>query len=131
MANGKAIRRKLQKKVIGKLGLNTKLLRISETVEKDAYGEPLDRTTAFEEFDIRIVVDTDKRDNEKTDIGGLPGKKEYILFYCAGDYDVRSGDKIIYPANSNTEWEVDKIEPTMINDIPVIIEIKACRDARY
>lgn len=132
MPSGNAIRRKLSKKVIDKMGVDTVLLRVSGTVEKDAYGEPVTSPWPFDSFPIRIVVDQDKREGEMTDIGALPDKKrDFLYFYCKGDFDIRIGDKIVYPAGSTTQWLVDLVVPTVISGVPVIIEAKAYRDARY
>lgn len=130
--NPRSIKRKLDKKVIGALGLDTVYLRSTPASGLDPYGEPIETPWPFTPFPIRIVIDTDKRDNQGSEIGGLPDRKrEYVYFYCKGDVDIRMGDKLVYPANTDNQWLVDMIEPTMINNVPVICEVKAYRDPRY
>ena len=131
MPNAKSLRRKLTKKVIKALGLDTVYLRINAVPgdQYDDYGEPIASPWEYASGAIRIVIERDKRDMNATDMGGLPDpKKEWLDFYCAGDIDIRYGDKVVYPANTNSIWVVDKVEPFMMNDVVVITECRAYRD---
>lgn len=132
MPNPHKIRRKLNKKVIKNLGLDTVFLRHLRSSGVDAYGEPVTSPTPYVSTPIRIVIDTDKRKVESSEIGGLADdKRDFIYFYCDGATDLRIGDAIVFPANSDNHWLVGEVIPTMINDIPVIMEAKAFRDNRF
>lgn len=132
MPNPKAIKRKLNKKVINNLGFDTMILRSDSATQLDSYGEPINSPWPFIQMPIRIVVDIDKRDNEGGEIGGLADdKREYFEFFCSGDSDIKLGDKIVYPANTPNQWFIDKIEPITINNVVVIIEARAYKDNRY
>lgn len=130
MPNARSIRRKLTKKVIQKLGLDTVIYRKTIGQTLDPYGEPVS-APVITQIPARIVIETDKRQEFWSDMGGLPDpKKEYICFYCDGTLDIRMGDKVIYPAGSGIEWIVEMIYPNMINDVCIITEARAYRDAR-
>src|SRR5690349_10514440 len=123
MPNAHSVKRKLDTKVIKRLGLNTVMLRSAPASGLDAYGEQIDNPLHYISTPIRIVIDKDKRNTDPTDIGGLPDKKkEFLNFYVTGSFDIRPGDKIVYPANSVNQWLVDAVEPNMFNDVCVITE---------
>src|SRR5574343_588738 len=131
MPSGSSLRRKLSRKVIDRLGLDTTLLRAETTVTKDRYGEPVETPWVYTEFDIRIVIDQEKMVGEQTQIGGLnDDKKDILCFYCKGDFDIRIGDKIIYPPASDNEWLIKYIDPQVFKGVVVISECRAYRDDR-
>jgi hypothetical protein len=135
MPNPRRLRTRLTRKVIQRFGLDTFLFRAdpsSGSIAFDRYGEPNTLPWPLQKIKIRIVVDTDKRNEEKSDIGGLEDhKKDFIYFWVSGDYDIRIGDNITYPANSVTSWTVEMVNPNMYNDVCIITEVRASRDARY
>jgi hypothetical protein len=133
MTNGNSLKRKLNKKIIKKYGIDTVLLRFdSANVELDGYGEPISPSGAvFKQIPVRIVVDQDRRINEETELGGLPSSKEFMYFYVAGDVDIKTSDKLIYPPNTENEWLVYRLELNPYRGVNVITEVRASRDKRY
>lgn len=131
MPSANSLRRKLTSKVINNLGLDTVMLRSDPNATLDAYGEQQEPWD-FDSTPIKIVIDTDKRDTQDGLLGGLPDpKKEYLVFFCAGDFDLRVGDKIVYPAGSENQWLVDVVQPQIFKGVCVITEARAYRDTRY
>lgn len=130
--NPNSIKRRLDQKVINRLGIETTYYRYNDpSVTKDAYGEPANPSPTPLSFPITIVIDTDKRHEDESDAGGMANQKnEFIYFYCSGSIDIRIGDKVLYPAGSTTQWLVNFVVPNMINNVVVITEVKAFRDAR-
>jgi len=129
--NPYSLRSKLHKRVMENLGIATKILRAKE-VAKDLYGEPIETPWPFDEYILKIVIDSEKIDQKNSSVGsGADPKKEYIYFYCDGDFDIRVGDKLVYPANSTSQWFVDFIEPVVLRGVPIICEVKAYKDDRY
>jgi hypothetical protein len=132
MPNPKSVKRKLDKKVIKQFGIDTILIRKNDNVELDMYGEPVDGSSGQIIIPVRIVIDRDKMDNNSTAIGGMPDpKKEFLMFFVGGDADIRSGDEVVYPANTNSRWLIDIVEPNLFKDVVIITEVKAFRDPRY
>ena len=133
--NGCRISRKLKRNFINRLGIDVIKKRFNEDdVPMDAFGEPTgDPAAFFAEETIKIVIDTDKRSVEETVIGGIPddGSKEIFQFYCAGDVDVKTGDKIVYPVDTPNEWIVFFVSPNIHYGINVLNEVKCHRDRRY
>lgn len=130
----KRIRRQLCKRFINKVGINVILKRFSGQAPLDIYGEPDDgNVTLASSRIIKIVVNTDKRQVEETVAGGQPenGGKEQLYFYCSGSEDIRTGDKIVYPPNTETEWLVYYIEPSVLFGENIMNEVKCKRDARF
>jgi len=130
----KSFQRRLCRKFINQTGIEVDLKRFNGQIELDIYGEPVDGNVNLPVTrKIKIVVHRDKRRVEETVVGGLPdnGGKEVLQFYFSGSEDVKTGDKIVYPPNTETEWVVVFIEPTLIFGQNIMNEAKANRDARY
>lgn len=130
----KRIQRLICKNFINKIGIDVILKRFNHLVQLDIYGEPVEGGVEIPSGRIiRIVVNTDKRKVEETLIGGIPNNdgKEIIHFFCSGKEDIKTGDKIIYPPNTENEWIVCYIEPSYLNGQSIMIEVKCERDARY
>lgn len=132
MPSPKSLLRKLNKKIIKRFGVETVLLRFDATLELDGYGEPISTSgEVFKEFPVTIVIDQDRRIAEETDIGGMPSNKEFLYFYCPGNFDIKNGDKIVYPPNTENQWLVYRIELNPYKGTNVITEVRASRDKRY
>ena len=133
MPSGNSLKRKLNKKVIRRFGQDAVLKRYDGTTSLNIYGEPDNISTSFTESTLKIVIITDKREVEETLIGGIPqdNNKEFLLFYFSGDDGVQTGDKIIYPVDTENEWIVFMIEPIVFNEVNVISKAKCHRDRRY
>lgn len=130
----KRIQRRLCNRFINKLGVEVDLKRFNNHVELDIYGEPISGDILLPVTrKIKIVINSDKRKVEETLIGGLPENsgKEQLYFYCSGTEDIRTGDKIVYPPNTQTEWIVCFIEPSILFGETIMSEVKCDRDARY
>lgn len=130
----KRIRRRLCKRFIDKVGIDVILKRFAGESPLDIYGEPDDgNITLASSRIIKIVVNTDKRQVEETVAGGQPenGGKEQLYFFCSGGEDIRTGDKIVYPPNTETEWLVYYIEPSILFGENIMNEVKCKRDARF
>ena len=131
MPSGKSLRRKLDNKIIKRFGFETTLKRPRADEEFDGYGEPTQTPWVFDESTIKIVIDQDRRYQDETEIGGLPNdKKERIWFYVKGNEDVRIGDHVIYPVESDNGWQIEFMEPNVFKGINVINECRAVRDSR-
>ena len=133
MPKAKKVKKKLDKRIIRRYGLDTVLLRSSVANSSlNRYGEPSDPSTAFEEIDIRIDIATEKSDLDAMEIGGLSNdKKEMLYFYSSGSDDVRVGDYVVYPAGSENRWLIEFILPNIMNDTVVLNEVKAYKDDRF
>lgn len=130
----KNFQRRLCRKFINQIGIEVDLKRFNNEVALDIYGEPVDGNINLPVArKIKIVIHRDKRKVEETVVGGLPDNngKEVLQFYFSGSEDVKTGDKIVYPPNTETEWTVVFIEPTMLFGKNIMNEAKANRDARF
>jgi hypothetical protein len=131
MPNGNSMKRKLTRKFINKRGFEVTFFRYQKNAPKDRHGEPIDDNWPRDTYTGLIVIDTEKLDNYQSMIGGLTeDKKEILFFLCAGDLDVRVGDKMIYPGDTDNQWLINHIEPQVFEDVVVLQEIKAMRDDR-
>lgn len=130
--NPKRLKRKINKKVLKKYGLDLTLLRLNESAEVDRYGEPITSPWPFDELTIRVFIEHERDFLEQMALGGLTDdKKEYLQFWVSGDADIRLGDKIIYPSGSEEQWLINRIEPYAMNDIVWVNEVRAIKDDRY
>jgi hypothetical protein len=130
----KRIQRLICKNFINRIGVDVILKRFNHETQLDFFGEPIEGDILLPSGRIiKIVVNTDKRQVDETSIGGVPDNKgkEMLYFFCAGTEDVKTGDKIIYPPNTETEWIVYFIEPSYLNGQTIMNEVKCKRDARY
>lgn len=130
----KRIQRLICKRFINNIGIDVILKRFNNQEALDIYGEPLDGDiTLASSRIIKIVVNTDKRKVEETVAGGQPDneKGEQLYFFCAGTEDIATGDKIVYPPNTETEWLVYYIEPSVLSGATIMNEVKCKRDARF
>lgn len=128
------VRRRLCKRFINKIGISVILKRFSGEKALDIYGEPDDGDiTLASSRIIKIVVNTDKRQVEETVAGGHPDNdgKEQLYFYCSGSEDIKTGDKIVYPPDTQIEWLVYYIEPSVLFGENIMNEVKCKRDARF
>jgi hypothetical protein len=128
------IQRLICKRFINNIGIDVILKRFDNQEALDIYGEPLDGdVTLASSRIIKIVVNTDKRQVEETVAGGQPENdgKEQLYFFCSGNEDVKTGDKIVYPPNTETEWLVYYIEPSVLSGTTIMNEVKCKRDARF
>lgn len=151
-SKGSRLKKKLDKKVIYKLGAETVILRFNlatsgnpfypsddVTTATNMYGEPIDvdgepivdKVDKFKSYPATIVVDELKLDDEKTSMGGVSDKKrERLIGACSSSFGLQIGDKVVWPPLSNIEYEVDIISPSILQGIEVITEFKAVRDVR-
>lgn len=127
--------KKLEKKVIKNLGQDVTIRRnqyfTDNTDGLDLYGEPSDpdNYTNVDYRTIRIVVDRIKEVEELTSVGGMSSpKKEILCCYISQSEDIAIGDVIYYPAGSEKQYEIDEIEPYVLEDEVLILEVKARRD---
>lgn len=130
----KRIRRRLCKRFIDKVGIDVILKRFDGNTALDIYGEPENgNVTLASSRIIKIVINTEKRQVEETAAGGQPNNdgKEQLYFYCSGTEDIKTGDKIVYPPNTPTEWLVYYIEPSILFGENIMNEVKCKRDARF
>lgn len=128
------IQRLICKNFINKSGVDVILKRFDHSVELDIYGEPISGSIILPSGRvIKIVVNNDKRQVEETLAGGAPNNdgKEMLYFFCSGSEDVKTGDKILYPPGTQTEWIIYFIEPSYLNGKVIMNEVKCKRDARY
>ena len=108
------------------------LKRANQEAQLDAYGEPTATPWPFKTYTIKAVISTENRDAEHSAIGDIAdAKKEKLWFYCPGDADIRIQDRVIYPISSKHEWVVDSIDPLVIREVVVVMEVKCIRDPRY
>lgn len=128
------VQRLICKNLINKSGVTVLLKRAPGNIQLDKYGEPVDGNVFIQNSrEIKIAIIKDKREVDETIIGGLPktDNKEMIHFYCSGNEDIKTGDKIVYPPQTPNEWIVFYIEPASLNGINIILEVKCHRDVRY
>lgn len=127
------IQRRLCNRFINRLGITTTIKRVSQNIQFDKYGEPVEGSSPFTEREIRIVINSDKREVDETLVGGLPknSSKEVLHFYTSATEDVSTGDKVIFPPQTPNEWIVYFIQPTMMFGNNIMIEVKCHRDPRY
>ncbi len=131
---GCRIQKKIKRNFINRFGIDVIKKRfIDDPGMLDDFGEPISASGNFAEVNLKIVIDTDRRQVEETLIGGLPedNNKEILYFYCSGDADVRTGDKIVYPVNTPNEWIVFFVNPNIQDGINIANEVKCHRDRRY
>lgn len=130
----KRIQRLICKNLINKTGVTVLIKRPPENIQLDKYGEPVDGDVFIENSrPIKIVVITDRREIDETLIGGLPktDNKEMLHFYCSGNEDIKTGDKIVYPPQTPNEWVIYYIEPSTLSGVNIVLEAKCHRDVRY
>jgi hypothetical protein len=127
------IRRRICNRFINRVGVITIIKRVSQSIQLDKYGEPVDELNVFTERQIKIVINTDKREVKETEIGGLPNNtsKEILSFYTSATEDISTGDKIVYPPNTPNEWIIYFVQPTALFGDNIMIEAKCHRDSRY
>ena len=137
-ANAKAVKKKLDKKVIEGLGHNVTLRRMNSNNSPnslDPYGEPTQRTsdgsidmntyTNYTDSTIKIVVEEIKLDEELSGIGGIPSRKEFAKLYISSSVNLSIGDQIIM--NGHT-YEIQILRPNYMNGLNVIWEVEVNRD---
>lgn len=133
--------KKIEKRVIKQLGVDViyKRMFLSEdSTTRDPYGEPLNRDSDglvdddyddLDERTVRIVVDSIKLEEIQTTIGGISNtKKEVLKCFISQSEDVKVGDQIFFPPNSNTVYEIRTIMPNYLQDENVVWEVHAMRD---
>lgn len=151
-SKGDRLKKKLDKKVITKLGADTILYRFNigtsdnphypetdATVALNKYGEPIDESgEIIEEFNsryaahsIRITVDEIKLDESLTSTGSRPDKlREKITGFISSTFDLQIGDKIAWPASGTVLYDVEIIRPNILQGVNVITGFDAFRDVR-
>lgn len=151
-SKGDRLKKKLNKKVITKLGATTVLYRFNlgdaanphypstdATVALNKYGEPIDASgdivTDFDDrytsYSITITVDEIRLMDELTSTGDRPDKlKEKLTGYISSDFDLQIGDKIAWPASGQVLYDVEVVRPNILQGVNVITGFDAFRDVR-
>lgn len=152
MSKGDTLKRKLDKKVIQKLGQDVIQYRFDLSTSgnphypdtdirtaTDFWGEPIDAdgenittfSENFAEMTLRIVTTKHKQTWKELSIGSLPNEKTgKLLAYVSATADVRHGDFIQYFPDSNKLYQIETIESDYLTGVNVIKLIILSPDGR-
>ena len=151
-SKGDRLKKKLDKKVITKLGATTILYRFNlgdadnphypstdATVALNKYGEPIDAAgsvitdfdSKYTAYSITITVDEIRLMEALTTTGNRPNKlKEKLTGFISSDFDIKNGDKISWPASGTILYDVEVVKPNILQGVNVITGFDAFRDVR-
>lgn len=116
--------------------LSQDAIRYRATGYVDEFGDLLDSNSlpitsnlsGYTSGSFKIVIHEIDIGMEQSLIGGIPNQKFPLVAYCKGDYDLRLGDKIDWPVNSNQRFIVTDIRPKQIDGVICFIWFIAKRD---